>query len=89
VYRSDDRGGRWTRVAYAGFSGGARTGNLPFWLGHGRDHRRYGELTLLPDGRLFAAGGRTSRDLLGRYENTFTLWCSVDGGRTWAVRCAR
>ncbi len=91
VFRSDDRGAHWRRVAYANPDGkGGLKGNLPFFIDHGLDRRRLADLTLLPDGRLFATGGRVDTAPV-TYELRFTygVWCSVDGGATWAERCAR
>ncbi len=82
VFRSDDRGARWTRVAW----GDRQRGNLGFHLPHGLDWRRTGDVWLLPDGRVFAPGG-IYHGVAGTSE--YGLWCSVDRGRTWARHCAR
>ena len=79
VFRSDDSGRHWRRVAFRRdeLQRGSR-GNAA-WIDTGRGDNR-ALLHLTPDGRLLAAG--TSRTAL-------TLFCSLDGGVRWTVGCSR
>jgi hypothetical protein len=73
VFRSDDAGQTWRRVAHAlGLGQPGKRGNLP-WVSAGRG----ATIAVAPDGRLLADG---SGDAL-------TTYCSVDGGRRWTVGC--
>ena len=75
VFRSDDGGASWRRVAYArGVGQRGRRGNLP-WLFAG-----VGGVHLTPDGRVLADGGTDTLN---------TTWCSLDGGKRWYAGCPR
>jgi hypothetical protein len=75
VFRSDDGGTSWRRVAYApGIGQRGPRGNLPWLIGG------VGGIHLTPDGRLLADGST---------ETLTTTWCSLDGGKRWYAGCPR
>jgi hypothetical protein len=77
LFRTDDAGVTWHRVAYARTLGqpGPR-GTLPWQLGPGAGR----QIQLTPDGRLLADGSA---------EALATTWCSLDGGLRWTAGCRR
>lgn len=79
VFRSDDGGTSWRRVAYRRGEGqpGPR-GTLPWTYVGGGDDRAHIQLT--PDGRLLAAGAT---------DTLRTTFCSLDGGVRWTAGCPR
>lgn len=75
IFRSDDGGATWRRIAYArAFSQRGPHGNAP-WFGPGSSAIH---VQVAPDGRLFAPG---------RTHDAITTFCSVDGGRRWTAGC--
>ncbi|HWL37701.1 MAG TPA: sialidase family protein [Frankiaceae bacterium] len=83
LFRSTDAGSTWRLVATSRYHG-PRTrapGRLPGSFGRSLTQEQ--GLVLAPDGRLFAAlSNDPDRD-------DTAVYCSVDGGRTWAAACAR
>jgi hypothetical protein len=82
VFRSDDGGTTWRRVAYGlGPGQPGRRGTLPWSLMAGGGDGA--QLSIAPDGRLFTVGGQGGGRLL------FTTYCSLDGGLHWTAGCPR
>lgn len=79
LFRSDDSGRHWRRVAFRrdDEQSGPR-GNAP-WEDTGRGDNR-ALLHLTSDGRLLAAGASRT---------AITMFCSLDGGVRWTLGCSR
>jgi hypothetical protein len=85
VFRSDDRGATWHRVAYGVASGLPGRGTVP-WNGTFTVQSPIANANLMrvaPDGRLFALGVEV---VGGGYDG---IYCSLDHGVHWARTCAR
>jgi hypothetical protein len=80
LFRTDDGGATWRRVAYGlGVAQRGAKGTLP-WVNPARGQDS-AQLLMTSDGRLFAVGGDEHA--------TSTTYCSLDGGVHWTAGCRR
>jgi hypothetical protein len=80
IFRTDDGGATWHRIAFGrGLGQAGPRGTIP-WVGLSRGSDR-AHIQVAPDGRIFAVGDAGSV--------TLTTFCSLDGGAHWTVGCPR
>lgn len=86
LFRSDDDGASWRRIAHAwGRDQRARSRSTLPWNGDGASHAaHFGYVSAQPGGRLYAVGAvETATGKVIRQG----LYCSRDLGRTWTSTC--
>jgi photosystem II stability/assembly factor-like uncharacterized protein len=88
LFRSDDGGTTWRRVGYQlDFDQPGRRGTLPWNRGAFGYTEDPAAFALAADGRLLVPAARGDEN--GTVPGSESVYCSLDGGRSWAVLCPR
>jgi hypothetical protein len=88
LFRSDDGGTTWRRVGYQlAFSQPGRRGTLPWNRGAYGITEDFAAFALGADGRLLVPAARDDENAM--VPGSESVYCSLDGGRSWAVLCPR
>jgi hypothetical protein len=88
IFRSDDGGASWRRVAYGlGFRQGGRAGTIPWNVAGPGVQMDRAPIVLASDGRLLIPGAKEGES--GFVPGTWSVYCSRDGGNRWYVTCPK